>query len=289
MDAPSDTPPTTPPTTAAWTSTATLAVPDDGHRNPASWLAWVRETDRAVHRIGGAWFFAPQVAEVGAAVGIDDRFAFYAAGRGGVLGDPTGEVVASSFAFFPPQMVMSKYAEGVAGLAPGEASEAYARGLAAWAEHTFAEHADWDRLATLARRVADQVAAMCLPLFVGWRRLAQPQHPAARMAMSLVVLRELRGDRHVQAVAASGMTAVEAIVGGDGPERAVALRHPEPHPSVDAVRERREQVEWRTDELMAPAWAVLDVAERDDVTRLLGEAESVLDVVGEHGVASTRG
>ncbi len=61
-----------------------------------------------MHRLGGAWFFAETVQRVGANAGLTDRFALYAAGRGGVLGDCDPAVVASAFAFFPPQAVIAK-------------------------------------------------------------------------------------------------------------------------------------------------------------------------------------
>lgn len=242
----------------------------------AAGLARTRATHRMVHRIGGAWFFAPEVRAVGAAAGIEDRFALYAGGRGGVIGDPTGDVVAATFAFFPPRVVIGKYRIATAVSTPREVADVYAAGLARWAEATFGEDDGWTRLAGLARRVAEGVHAMGLCLFAGWRAMPRPEHPAADMAQALHVLRELRGDLHVQAVVASGMTPLEAIVGKDGPERARELFYPEPYPDAAALAGRREAVELLTDRLVAPSWTVLEPAERDEVDRVLARALTCL-------------
>ena len=183
-----------------------------------------------VHRLGGAWFFTEPVKRVGAAAGLHDPFALYAGGRGGVLGDCDPAVVASAFAFFPPHALLPRYAEAVAVLPPRECARVYADGLTAWGQEVFGAVADLDRLAELARRVADSVHPMGLPLFTGWRAEPAPSQSGSAAALALHVLRELRGDLHVQAISACQLTPLQAIVGKDGPDRARELQYPEPYP-----------------------------------------------------------
>lgn len=225
-------------------------------------LAFVRAACPLVHRLGGAWFFAESVRRVGADAGIEDRFALYAAGRGGVLGDADPTVVASAFAFFPPHLVIAKYLEAVAVHPPRECARIYARGLAAWGEDLFADVPGITRLAPLARLVADSVRPMGLPLFTGWRAEPVPEHPAAAAAHLMQVLRELRGDLHVHAIVASELTPLQAILGKDGPERARELRYPEPFPPLQEFADRRHAAEDLTDRLVAPAYAAIDTEDR---------------------------
>jgi hypothetical protein len=103
--------------------------------------------------------------------------------------------------------VLASYAEAVAVHPPRGCARIYARGLAAWRETRLASVANIGRLAELARRIADSVRPMGLPLFAGWRAEPAPAHPAAAAALALQVLRALRGDLHIHAVTAhSGST-----------------------------------------------------------------------------------
>lgn len=241
-----------------------------------STLAFIRTACPLVHRIGGAWFFTEDVAREGAKAGITDRFALYAAGRGGVLGDCHPDVVASAFAFFPPRVVTAKYREGIAAASPTECARVYAAGLAAWGDRLLGHVPDIGRLAHLARKIADSVRPMGLPLFAGWRALPPPGEPGAAAALALQVLRELRGDLHVHAVVASELSPLEAILGKDGPERARELRYPEPYPPLADFADRREAAEDLTDRLVAPAYAVLDDRERSAFLDLLRASEAMV-------------
>lgn len=233
-------------------------------------LRFVRAVSPQIHQIGGAWFFTPQVAAEGARVGIHDPFALYAAGRGGVLGDAVPSVVASCFAFFPAAVVTARYARAVAVAPATTCADAYAAGLAAWGRDTFVDLPGLARLAELARRVAAAAdPIMGLPLFAGWRARRPPDDPAGAAATAVQVLRELRGDLHIHAVVAHGLTPLEAILGKDGPARARQLGYPEPYPDPAIYLDRRRRAEDRTDELVARAYATLDESERTEFRRLL--------------------
>lgn len=148
----------------------------------------------------------------------------------------------------------------------------YARGLGAWGDEVLGSVPGIERLADLARRIADSVHPMGLPLFAGWRAEPAPSGPAAAAAQALQVLRELRGDLHLHAVAHQ-LTPLQAILGKDGPERARELRYPEPFPPLAEFADRRQSAEDLTDHLVAPAYATLTPTERKDMLALLDPAK----------------
>ncbi len=52
-----------------------------------------------INAIGAQFMLTPETNEIGAGLGFPHPFAFYTAGRGGVLGDVDAEVVVSAFGF----------------------------------------------------------------------------------------------------------------------------------------------------------------------------------------------
>jgi hypothetical protein len=49
-----------------------------------------------------------------------------------------------------------------------------------------------------------------MPLFVGWRDMPVPDDPIGAATMTVMTLRELRGDIHIQSISASGVAPLEA-------------------------------------------------------------------------------
>ena len=139
------------------------------------------------------------------------------------------------------------------------------------------------RLAELLARIADAAAAPGLPLFAGWRGVPLPADAPGRAVQLAHVLREHRGGLHAIAVLAGGLTPLQAVLArDDGPARARFLRWPEPYPQVsEEIRERRLAVEELTDDLAAPAYAVLDDAQAAELKDLLSRAHR-LAVLGQH-------
>ena len=76
-------------------------------------LAAVRATSVPIHDIGTAIYLSPDVMALAAEWGWSNPFAFYFAGRGGMLGDVGADVVTSALGWFEPNAVASMYTEGV--------------------------------------------------------------------------------------------------------------------------------------------------------------------------------
>ena len=76
-------------------------------------LAVVQATSVPIHDIGTAIYLSPDVFGWAAEWGWSNPFAFYFAGRGGMLGDVGADVVTSAMGWFEPDAVSAMYAEGI--------------------------------------------------------------------------------------------------------------------------------------------------------------------------------
>jgi hypothetical protein len=171
----------------------------------------IDQMDLRINHLGASLYFdANTIAHAGAA-GISDFFVLYAGGRAGVMGDVTAEQVCSAFGFFDPGLVAKVWPNVLATAQPSHIATVFAAAMAHAAEQTW----NADASATVVRlgtTVADSVTALGMPLFTGWRALPRPDSAPGAAALVVHTLRELRGDVHIQSVAASGMAPIEAEV-----------------------------------------------------------------------------
>jgi len=142
------------------------------------------------------------------AVGGDagfDGMDFYGAGRAGVLGEVSADVVAASFVFFNPAVVEAAW-EGSRDVMPrAGAAELFAGCLVTWAGEHLDDDVDWARLAELAGEVVATASIGGAPVFAGWKALPVPGEAKAAALHQLNALRELRMARHGSAVIALGL------------------------------------------------------------------------------------
>ena len=153
--------------------------------------------DRATYKRGAQLGFG----------GID----FYFAGRGGVLGDVCGDVVASSFVFFSPTQVTAAWDASRDVMSRADTSAEFAGCMSAWADAHLDDSVDWARLSELAGTVADSATVAAAPLFAAWRAAAVPKDPKQAALHRLNQLRELRMARHGAAVVALGIDPADAV------------------------------------------------------------------------------
>lgn len=169
----------------------------------------------AIHDIPSKFMLDPPTYVLGAELGFNGAD-FYFAGRGGVLGDVAGEIVAAAFVFFQEQACAAAYERAGSVMARTDAVTAFAACGDEWARHHLSGDA-LDVVATLGAKVVGAASCAGAPLFAGWRMLPVPEDRAAAAARQLNVLRELRGAFHAGSVLASGLT----------PREAMALEHPQ--------------------------------------------------------------
>jgi hypothetical protein len=232
-----------------------------------------RRVKAAVIGVGAAFGHENAFADAGQRLGLD-RWGFYFGGRAGVLGPVDADVVAAVCGFFAPGLVRPAWESALAAAAPGDLVAEDAGLCVAWARRHLAGLPGVGRLADLAGRVVEAADASGRALFAAWRALPDPAaDPAAGAGLALLRLREHRGGGHLLAVAAEGLTPLEAILAGPGPAKAAANGwHPPYPPAASDASRRLAAAEQRTDALAGAAYACLDAGERAELAALLESA-----------------
>ena len=187
----------------------------------------------AIVVVGGRFMRDPITKQRGSVLGFKGS-AFGFGGRAGVLGDVGAEVVASVLAFFGPGVVERWWNEARLVMPPREAGERYAEVCADFGRARFGGVPRLDQLVDVGEAVIGGAEATGLPLFAAWRTIRRAADTPGHAAQVLHLLREHRGSLHVLAVAAMGLTPLQAIVVSGGHERARQLGFsgelPEPQP-----------------------------------------------------------
>lgn len=229
--------------------------------------------------LGSRWMLHPDTIEPAKDAGYANGLLYYAAGRGGVLGDVDVDVVTAAFGFFPRSMVQMMWPAGIAVEGARAAARRYGAACAAFGRARLAGVAGMDRLSELAERVVREADVAGLSLFAGWRAEPLPDDPAARAYQLVHVLRELRGSVHIVAVVATGLSPLEAILTSPtgGPHQAKLFGWPEPFADTSALAERRRAAEQLTDELMARHLEVLTADERGELVGLVQAMRAGMD------------
>ena len=156
-----------------------------------------------LQRIGALHYFGPVAMAAAEELGLDG-FRFYFAGRAGVLGDVSTNVMLSAFGYFNPSLVdkmwtTSKERCDVTAAAAAQLGVAYTMGD----NHL----ADVDGLAEAAASLGELTGAVdCagLGLFAGFRDQPIPDTPTHAFMHQAILYRELRGSVHLAALAATG-------------------------------------------------------------------------------------
>ena len=170
----------------------------------------ITEIGAAAGEVGGIFMLHPETFAGSVAAGYANPLAGYVAGRGGVLGEATGATVAAVFAIFEPNLTASLWQEGVAVRGAAGAALVYWEQLADFGRRYLAGAEGLSRIAELSEKVIAATPPPRLPLFTGWRSMPLATDAPARAIQVMFVLRELRGDVHLNALSMSAVTPVEA-------------------------------------------------------------------------------
>jgi hypothetical protein len=221
---------------------------------------------------GWAYYFVPETAARGAELGLD-VFGFYFMGRGGVLGDVEWPVVASAFGYFNPDVVRNAWNAGREKISPRDAGRAYIECCQEHGRRRLSELDDLASFCAAAETVNDATEVAGLALYAAMATEPLATDLPARAMQLVTVLREFRGSTHLLSVIASGLT----------PKEAHYLQRPDfwsmfgwsdgDIPEVgDEGRSRLNAAESLTDELVLPAFSVLDA---EGATALLSGMEAI--------------
>lgn len=238
-----------------------------------------------IQRYTRRWMLAPETNGYGTDLGFATGVQFWIVGRAGVLGSCPADVAAAAIAFEPVDVVRRAWNAVPSGLTHHDVAVHYAGRPVAFAERVLAD-VDPDvlgRVDRLGRRVVDAAPASLGLLFAGWRLLEPPGTPAGRAGLTLHLLRELRGAAHICAIAACGLSPLDAILAAPhppprtGPGYAERMGWVGPFRDPEEFREARLRAEDLTSQILVPAFGVLAP---DELEALL-DAVTAVCAVGE--------
>jgi hypothetical protein len=242
------------------------------------------------------------------ALGMRNYWDGYFAGRAAPLGTAPAEVVHAVFYNFADGEVARHIPWVWTKTTPQEAIAVRERGSTTALRQTIGKLADspgLPRVADLATRAAVSAPTQGRPLYAGLRALPLPDEPLARLWHAATLLREHRGDGHNAALLAHGIGGTEAHVLlalslGMPAEKFGRIHHlPKARLAavVDGLRDRglvdaaggftdagratKQRVEALTDDLAAPAYAVLSTDELDELIAGLEPIAAAIEAAGD--------
>ena len=218
-------------------------------------LAVVQSTSVPIHDIGTAIYLSPDVMGWAAEWGWSNPFAFYFAGRGGMLGDVSHEVVTSTFGWFSPDAVAAMYDEGIGVAGARGAAERMADAHSKWGDKYYANIDGLEDAVAVSEDAVTGLEGSAIPVFVGWRDTPRSETAAGRGAQLMQMLREWRGGLHLVATTAVGLSPLEAILTNEGAGQAKFFGWNEPFPDVTVLKTKHDEAEAMTDRLCAATLA----------------------------------
>jgi hypothetical protein len=218
-------------------------------------LAVIRSTSAPIHDIGTAIYLSPDLFGWAAEWGWSNPFAFYFAGRGGMLGDVGAEVVYSAFGWFEPSAVATFFGEGAAVKGASTAALRMAEAHALWGRKHLRHVEGLGGIVAVTETLVDGLEGSGLPLFSGWRAAPRADDDAGRAAQLMQILREWRGGLHLVATTAVGLSPREAILTNEGEGQAKFFGWPEPFPDCADIRFKHDEAEALTDQLSVASFS----------------------------------
>lgn len=251
-----------------------------------STLEAVAALKRPIQQWTRGWMLVKETDARGVALGLRDGEQFWIVGRAGVLGDCKADIAIAGLAYIAPERVRSAWDHLPPGLTPPEIAEAYTACILDWGERELPRFGDerLDRLDELARRVEDAAPASMGAVFAGWRAVRPPAGSGARVALTMHVMRELRGAASIVAALAVGLTPLQAVLASPAPPPRTGPRWAEhlgwegPFEEVEPLRARRERAEDLNNEILVPYFDVLDAAELADLVDLVTSIRDAIDM-----------
>ena len=146
------------------------------------------ELREAIVRVPGGFMTDAATYARGAELGFDG-LDFYAAGRGGALGDVHADVVVAALVFFAPGLVHESWNRSASVMSRAQAAREWAAVAHAWAVAHLPDEVDWHTVAALLGRVVNAAPVAGAPLFAGWRALDEPEDIKALALHRLNALR----------------------------------------------------------------------------------------------------
>jgi hypothetical protein len=246
----------------------------------SAWQSPARALRDAIEPIAMLYCWSEPVQGAYAAHGLD-FLTGYVWSRASVLGEPDASVVAAAFAVFEPGMITQLYDAARAACSLADIRAASEAGSAAALRTVLGAP---ERAAEVAAALRRGLAAADLagrPLFAGLAGRPWPADDLGRLWHACAMLRELRGDSHVAAFTAAGVTGLEANILTElqvgWPPLAYTATRGWPPEAMDAATGRLRERGLIADGALTPAGSALRADIEDATDRQL---EPVLDAIG---------
>ncbi|MHB1988813.1 MAG: SCO6745 family protein [Acidimicrobiales bacterium] len=236
----------------------------------------VQEVCPLIAAHGWSYYFTPATAELAKTLGLDFG-GMYFMGRGGVLGDVEWQVVHSAFGYFNPDVVRDAWNTGKAKVQPRTAARAYTECCQEHGRQKLSQVKGLEAFCEAAEAVNDAAEVAGLALYAAARAEPLAADLPARSLQLVSVLREFRGSAHLTAIVASGVPAKTAHYVKRPDAMALFGWAPDDMPVVsDDERQRLARAEILTDQIVSPAYSVLDAAGRSGLVEGMREIAAAL-------------
>lgn len=235
----------------------------------ADMLEAARESGGPIEQAVSTFMLHPETFAESIAAGYENPFAGYVAGRGGVLGEANGATVATLFVIFEPNFLAGLWDDGVKVRGAAAAADIYWEQVAGFGRKYLANAEGLDRFNELAEKVIAVSPPQGLALYSGWSRMPLVSDTTGRALQLMFVLRELRGDIHLNALTISGIEPIEAHMLNKGHEYATMFGWPEPFADGAGKKGRYDEVEALTNRRIAELFdAALTPAEAKELAHI---------------------
>jgi helix-turn-helix protein len=255
-----------------------------------------RKMWRTMEPFHGFVYFIDEAAAAYADAGLAAGRMGYFASRSAPMGPVPAEVVIATFFNFHPALVRGCIPEAWRLATPARVLEARLSAVDAGLRRILGDQAastEMKEAAGIARAAADACQPEGRPLFAGHASLAWPDEPHLVLWHAITVLREYRGDGHIAAMVAEGVTGCQALVihgaTGDVPNAVLQSSRAWPDDEwavavddlrsrgwlgasgalTDAGRAHRQWVEDRTDVLAMAPWEAVGQDHADRLRALV--------------------
>ncbi|MCU1483302.1 MAG: hypothetical protein JWN67_48 [Actinomycetia bacterium] len=263
-----------------------------------------RRTWRTLEPIHGMIYFAPEATERYEALGLRGHQGYFASRAAG-MGAVGAEVVLATFFNFPPELVRRCIPAAWDLVSPAEVLAARFAAADAALTRAFGD-LEVAEAADLARRAAETASEHLegRPLAAGHATLPWPDEPRLVLWHAQTLLREFRGDGHIAALVAEGISGVEALIlhtaTGEAPVASMRASRPWTDEQWDAAVERlrsrgfldadglteagRAHRQWVEDRTDASAVVAYEPLGEDGCARLRGLARPLSQAVMAAGL-----
>jgi len=161
--------------------------------------------------VGMSYYFAPSTNDLAPNYGLN-VYEFYGLGRAGVLGNVTPQEVVDIFAFFHENAINFLWTAALPKADPVAIAAEHIKAAYVFADKTFGgiDTSTLSAFATAAFKVIAAVPQGEFPLVDGYKQYEQPSNPIHAAMLATILLRELRGGVHTEAVREVGLSFKDA-------------------------------------------------------------------------------